>query len=117
MAKYRVQLTVDKDWVDRFDLTFEAADEQEAEAQAMVEVKQNLRDYIRAHAEEKQFRIILMWKHPKYYKELERIRKQQEQADKRASEQARRVGGPTSREQGSEQASDQASEEDASKQR
>ena len=53
MAKYRVQLTVDKDWVDRFDLTFEAADEQEAEAQAMVEVKQNLRDYIRAHAEEK----------------------------------------------------------------
>ena len=48
-----------------------------------------------------------MWKHPKYYKELERIRKQQEQADKRASEQARRVGGPTSREQGSEQASEE----------
>ena len=61
----------------------------------------------------------MTWKHPKYYKELERIRKQleREQADKRASEQARRVGGPTSREQGSEQASDQASEEDASKQR
>ena len=53
MAKYRVQLTVDKDWVDRFDLTFEAANEQEAEAHAIVEVKQNLRDYIRAHAEEK----------------------------------------------------------------
>ena len=61
--------------------------------------------------------MILMWKHPKYYKELERIRKQQEQADKRASEQARRVGGPTSHEQGSEQASDQASDEEASKQR
>ena len=61
--------------------------------------------------------MILMWKHPKYYKELERIRKQQEQADKRASEQARRVGGPTSHEQGSEQASDQASDEEASNKR
>tara|TARA_R100000322_G_scaffold101361_1_gene64193 strand:+ start:40 stop:195 length:156 start_codon:yes stop_codon:yes gene_type:complete len=51
-----------------------------------------------------------MWKHPKYYKELERIRKQQEQADKRASEQANK--------QESERASsDQASDEDASKQR
>jgi len=61
----------------------------------------------------------MTWKHPKYYKELERIRKQleREQADKRASEQARRVGGPTSREQGSEQASDQASEEDSSNKR
>ena len=75
--------------------------------------------------------MILMWHHPKYYKELERIRKQQEQADKRASERAvqetvphndieeanRRVGGPTSNEPGSERASDQASDEDASKQR
>ena len=69
------------------------------------------------HRRPLQFRIILMWHHPKYYKELERIRKQQEQADKRASEQARRVGGPTSNEPASEQASDQASEEDASKQR
>ena len=61
----------------------------------------------------------MTWKHPKYYKELERIRKQfeKEQADKRASEQARRVGGPTSNEQGSEQASDQASEEDSSNKR
>ena len=56
-----------------------------------------------------------MWRHPKYYKELKRIAK--EEADKRASEQARRVGGPTSNEPGSERASDQASEEDASKQR
>jgi len=51
-----------------------------------------------------------MWHHPKYYKELERIRKQQEQADKRASEQANK--------QESERASsDQASDEEASKQR
>ena len=56
--------------------------------------------------------MILMWHHPKYYKELERIRKQleREQADKRASEQANK--------QESEQASsDQASEEDSSNKR
>ena len=53
MTKYNVQLTVDKEWVENFNLTFEAADEQDAEAQALVEVKQNLRDYIRAHADEK----------------------------------------------------------------
>ena len=47
----------------------------------------------------------MTWHHPKYYKELKRIAK--EEADKRASEQARRVGGPTSREQGSEQASEE----------
>ena len=61
-----------------------------------------------------------MFRHPKYYEELRKIRKQflKEQADKRASEQARRVGGPTSHEQGSEQASsDQASEEDSSNKR
>jgi hypothetical protein len=52
--KYRVSLTVDKSWVNRFDLVFEAEDEQDAEAQAMVEVKQNLRDYIRAHADEEE---------------------------------------------------------------
>jgi len=63
--------------------------------------------------------MILMWHHPKYYKELAKKRKQleREQANERASEQARRVGGPTSHEQGSEQASDQASDEEASKQR
>ena len=77
--------------------------------------------------------MILMWHHPKYYKELAKRRKEfeKEQADKRASEQAiqetvphndieeanRRVGGPTSHEHGSEQASDQASDEEASKQR
>jgi hypothetical protein len=74
-----------------------------------------------------------MWRHPKYYKELAKKRKEfeREQADKRASEQAiqetvphndieeanRRVGGPTSNEPGSEQASDQASEEDSSNKR
>ena len=57
-----------------------------------------------------------MWRHPKYYKELKRIAK--EEADKLASEQARRrVGGPTSNEPASEQASDQASEEDSSNKR
>ena len=56
--------------------------------------------------------MILMWHHPKYYKELAKKRKEfeREQADKRASEQADK--------QGSEQASsDQASEEDSSNKR
>ena len=57
--------------------------------------------------------MILMWYHPKYYKELKRIAK--EEADKRASEQARRrVGGPEDRKRTS---SDQAAGERASKQR
>ena len=50
----------------------------------------------------------MTWKHPKYYKELERIRKQQEQADKRASEQAKRGERASKRaikRQGSERAS------------
>ena len=55
-----------------------------------------------------------MWRHPKYYKELKRIAK--EEADKRASEQARRVGGPTSNEPGSEQASERSSVRGASEQ-
>ena len=53
-----------------------------------------------------------MFRHPKYYKELAKKRKEleREQADKRASEQADK--------QGSEQASsDQASEEDSSNKR
>ena len=45
MKKYRVSLEVDKEWVKNFDLTFDAVDEQDAEAQAMVEVKMNLGDY------------------------------------------------------------------------
>ena len=56
--------------------------------------------------------MILMWHHPKYYKELAKKRKQleREQANKRASKQADK--------QESEQAdSDQASEEDSSNKR
>ena len=52
MKKYRVSLEVDKEWVKRFDLTFDADSEQDAEAQAMIEVKQNLSDYITAYADE-----------------------------------------------------------------
>ena len=46
MTKYKVSLSVDKNWIDRFDLTFEADSEHEAESMAMIEVKQNLSDYI-----------------------------------------------------------------------
>ena len=56
--------------------------------------------------------MILMWHHPKYYKELAKKRKEfeREQANTRASEQANK--------QESEQAdSGQASDERASKQR
>ncbi len=52
MKKYRVSLEVDKEWVKNINLTFDAADEQDAEAQAMVEVKMNLGDYITAYADE-----------------------------------------------------------------
>ena len=51
MAKYRVSLSVDKNWIDKFDLTFEADSECEAETMAMIEVKQNLSDYITAYAD------------------------------------------------------------------
>ena len=44
---------MDKEHVERFDLTFEAEDEQDAEAQALMEVKQNLHDYVTVCAEEK----------------------------------------------------------------
>jgi hypothetical protein len=46
-----------------------------------------------------------MWHHPKYYAALAKIRKQfeKEQADKQASERARRAGGPTSNEPASEE--------------
>ena len=52
MKKYRVSLEVDKEWVKNFDLTFDADSEQDAQAQAMIEVKQNLSDYITAYADE-----------------------------------------------------------------
>ena len=54
MKKYRVSLEVDKEWVKNFDLTFDADSEQDAETQAMVEVKQNLSDYLTAYAEEEE---------------------------------------------------------------
>ena len=69
--------------------------------------------------------MILMWHHPKYYKELAKKRKEfeREQANKRASEQAneraseqahRRAGGPEDHKLTS---SDQASDEDSSNKR
>jgi len=54
MKKYRVSIEVDEEWVKRFDLTFDAEDEQDAEAQAMMEVKMNLGDYITAYADEEE---------------------------------------------------------------
>ena len=54
MKKYRVSLEVDKEWVKNFNLTFDATDEQDAEAQAMVEVKMNLSDYITAYADKEE---------------------------------------------------------------
>ena len=62
---------------------------------------------------------MLVFKHPKYYEEMRRrAKREQELERKRASERAsRREGGPASNEPASEQASDQASDEDASKQR
>ena len=54
MKKYRVSLEVDIEHVKRFDLTFDAKSEQDAETQAMVEVKQNVNDYITAYADEEQ---------------------------------------------------------------
>ena len=56
MKKYRVSLEVDKEWVKNFDLIFDAEDEQDAEAQAMTEVKMNLGDYITAYADEEEER-------------------------------------------------------------
>ena len=54
MKKYRVSLEVDKEWVKNFDLIFDAEDEQDAEAQAMTEVKMNHGDYITAYADEEE---------------------------------------------------------------
>ena len=50
--KYKVTLEVDQEWLKNFDLNFDADNELEAEAQALVEVKMNLSDYITAYAEE-----------------------------------------------------------------
>ena len=55
--KYRVSLEVDTEHVKRFDLTFDAEDEQDAVAQAMMEVKQNAGDYFTAHADEEDVHV------------------------------------------------------------
>ena len=52
MAKYRCTLSVDKEWVDRFNLVFDVDDEQDAELEAMTQVKENLSDYITVYVEE-----------------------------------------------------------------
>ena len=52
--KYKCTIDVDESHVKRFDLTFEAEDEQDAEAQALMEVKQNLHDYVTVYAEEEE---------------------------------------------------------------
>ena len=110
MKTYKVKITRES--------IVEAKDEEEAKDLAFDSMIMGDVDF-EVEEDESQFRMILMWHHPKYYQELAKIRKQfeKEQADKRASKQARRVGGPTSNEPASEQASDQASDEDASKQR
>ena len=43
--RYICTLEADTNWIDNFDQTFEASDENEAKASALVEVKQNLHDY------------------------------------------------------------------------
>ena len=43
--KYICTLEADINWIDNFDLTFEASNENEAKAAAFMEVKQNLHDY------------------------------------------------------------------------
>jgi len=60
---------------------------------------------------------VKVFRHPKYYEELRKIRKKflREQADKQASERAhRRAGGPEDHKLTS---SDQASDEDSSNKR
>ena len=110
MKTYKVKITRES--------IVEAKDEEEAKDLAFDSMIMGDVDF-EVEEDESQFRMILMWHHPKYYKELAKKRKQleREQANERASEQARRVGGPTSNEPASEQASDQASEEDSSNKR
>ena len=52
MSKYRCTLNVDKEWVDRFNLVFDVDDEQDAESEAMIQVKENLSDYITVYVDE-----------------------------------------------------------------
>jgi hypothetical protein len=52
MPKYRCTLSVDKEWVSNFNLVFDVGDEQDAEAEAMIQVKENLNDYITVYVDE-----------------------------------------------------------------
>jgi len=58
MPKYRCTLDVDKEWVDNFNLVFDADSEQEAETEAMIEVKQNIHDYITVYVDEEEKKEI-----------------------------------------------------------
>jgi len=49
---YKESVEYDQYWVDKFDLVFTAEDKEDAETQAIIEVKQNLSDYITAYADE-----------------------------------------------------------------
>jgi len=52
MKKFKVSLSVDQNWVNQFNLVYEAENESEAESLALMEVSQNLSDYFTAEAEE-----------------------------------------------------------------
>jgi hypothetical protein len=52
MKKFKVSLSVDQDWINQFNLVYEAENESEAESLALMEVSQNLSDYFTAEAEE-----------------------------------------------------------------
>ena len=54
MKKYRVTLDVDTEWVKNFDMVIEAESEEQAEVDAMNEVKMNAHDYITTTAEEEE---------------------------------------------------------------
>ena len=51
MKKYRCTLDVDIEWIDNFNLVFNTEDENDAKTLAMIEVKQNLHDYITVYAD------------------------------------------------------------------
>ena len=51
MKKYRCTLDVDKEWIDNFNLVFNTEDENDAKTLAMIEVKQNLHDYITVYVD------------------------------------------------------------------
>ena len=115
MKTYKVKITRES--------IVEAKDEEEAKDLAFDSMIMGDVDF-EVEEDESQFRMILMWHHPKYYAALAKIRKQfeKEQADKRASEQAIQETVPhndieEANEQESEQASAQASEQDSSNKR